>query len=118
MRIKKNPIAKLTEKQIENSILQFLFQKKIYCWKQNTTGVYDPSKKCFRMPHSPFIISGIADIIGLTSTGQFFAIEVKTPQRKNNLSDHQKAFIEAIVESGGIAFVATSVDDVIKNLQY
>jgi penicillin-binding protein-related factor A (putative recombinase) len=117
MRTKKQPVPKLSEKQIENSILQYLHLKKIYCWKQNTTGVYDAQKECFRRPHSPYIISGIADIIGIMPSGRFFAIEVKTPQRKSNVSDHQKAFLQSIQESGGIAFIATSIEDVINNLQ-
>ncbi len=61
-----------------------------------------------------FSKEGIADIIGLTKTGQFFAIEVKAP--KGKASDAQIAFIENVGLSGGIAFVARSVEDVIEGL--
>jgi hypothetical protein len=50
----------------------------------------------------------------MTKEGRFFGCEVKT--EKGVLSDHQTKFIQAINESGGIGFVARSVDDVIKHL--
>jgi len=56
---------------------------------------------------------GVADIIGIYN-GKFLAIEVKT--KKGKLSDHQRTFLQAVEDEGGIAIVARSVEDVINNL--
>ena len=57
---------------------------------------------------------GCPDILGIYK-GKFLGIEVKTKSGK--LSERQALFIEQINLEGGIAFVARSVDDVIKELE-
>lgn len=57
---------------------------------------------------------GLPDITGCLKDGRAFWIEVKTPAGR--LSDHQVRFIKNIQDAGGIAFVARSVDDVIREL--
>jgi VRR-NUC domain len=59
----------------------------------------------------PFSKVGVADIIGLTKQGRFFAIEVKVPKGKT--TPEQALFIDSVNLSGGCAFVARSVEDVI-----
>ena len=99
----------LTEKEIENAILDYLaFLPGVY-WKNNTVGVYDPVKKVHRKPGKHHR-NGVSDILGITNDGCFVAIEVKT--KKGRLSDNQKKFIEDINNNGGIAFVARSIEDV------
>lgn len=105
------PKSKLLEKQIERSILEYLKSKDIFCWKQNTVGVYDASASVYRRPNNPFIITGVSDILGIYK-GKMLCIEVKTPERRKNLSIYQRNFLKMIQEKGGIAFVATSVKDV------
>ena len=56
---------------------------------------------------------GISDIIGIWET-RFLAIEIKT--KKGRVSEHQEKFLEHVRRNGGIAFVARSIDDVIKGL--
>lgn len=107
--------SKLTEKDIETSILQYLeFIQGCYAWKCNTHGVFDPTKKVFRKSKNKYAINGVSDILGVYQ-GKFLAIEVKTPQNKKR-SDEQNLFIETINKNGGIAFYATSVEDVKKGL--
>lgn len=55
--------------------------------------------------------AGGSDLIGWTRDGRFAAVEVKTPTGR--VSAEQKAFIDAVNRSGGIAGVARSVEDVI-----
>jgi hypothetical protein len=55
------------------------------------------------------LCKGSSDLIGLTSQGIFFAIEVKTP--KGRTSKEQDAFIKRVREQGGIAGVARSPQD-------
>lgn len=56
---------------------------------------------------------GVSDIIGIYK-GRFLAIELKAP--RGYLSDDQKAFLAAVEAQGGIAFMAKSVEDVIRGL--
>ena len=54
---------------------------------------------------------GVSDIIGITKTGQFLAIEVKTKEGK--ASELQLEFINKVNQTGGVAFIAKSIQDVI-----
>jgi penicillin-binding protein-related factor A (putative recombinase) len=103
-----------TEKMIEKSILDWLAFKRVgHFWKNNSVGVFDPIKKTYRKSNSPHAEKGSSDILGCMQ-GRFVAIEVKR-NTKSALSDNQKMFIKNIIRTGGIAFVATSIDDVIKS---
>jgi hypothetical protein len=101
------------EKIIENAILEYLWMKGVFCWKQQTIGVYDSKKKTYRK-RSKFQLAGISDILGILPNGTFFAIEVKTFEPKKYASPDQKEFIKKVNECFGAAFVARSIDDVIK----
>lgn len=59
---------------------------------------------------------GILDINGCHE-GKFFAIEVKLPEKKNNVSALQHYNITAIHKAGGVAFVAWSVEIVIQKFK-
>lgn len=59
--------------------------------------------------------SGIPDIVGCTTTGFFFAIEVKFGN--NKASELQKYNLREIQARGGIAVLAYSLDDVKQALQ-
>lgn len=58
--------------------------------------------------------TGSPDIIGILPGGQFLGIEVKVPGNKP--TEKQKEFLARIDELGGKSFVATSIDDVQKEL--
>ena len=55
------------------------------------------------------LMAGSADIIGISPTGKFLAVEIKTS--KGRATKEQLRFIEAVNKAGGIAGVARSVDD-------
>lgn len=56
---------------------------------------------------------GIADLL-VCYDGKFVAIEVKRPNGR--LTEDQEKFLHNVRAAGGIAFVAYSVDDVVKEL--
>ena len=105
-------MKELTEKQIENAILDYLSYLPGVYWRNNSVGIYDSAKKVYRKP-SKYHRNGTSDILGCYF-GKLVAIEVKT--KKGRLSSNQKAFLEDINKNGGIGFVARSVDDVRKEL--
>lgn len=99
----------MKETQIQNTILEYLKWKKIYCWRNNNTPIYDPVGKRFRrMPKGS--IKGVSDILGILLDGRFFAIEVKVKGKYP--SKEQKEFMKSINKNGGVAFVARSLEDV------
>lgn len=61
------------------------------------------------------LCKGSADLVGFAPDGRFLAVEVKTATGR--LSTEQRAYIDAVARGGGIAYVARSVDDAIKQLR-
>ena len=55
---------------------------------------------------------GSSDIIGISPTGKFLALEVKTS--KGRATKEQLRFIEAVNNAGGKAGIARSVEDALK----
>lgn len=106
-------LPQLSEKFIENSILDYLAMNDIFAWKVKTVGTYDPKLQRFRMSSKRYM-RGVADILGIYQ-GKPLAIEVKT--LKGIVSPHQKLFLNRFHENGGIAILARSLDDVIKRLE-
>jgi penicillin-binding protein-related factor A (putative recombinase) len=104
----------MNEKQIENEILNFLKTMGVFCWKNQSVGIYDPVKKVYRKSHNPHHLKGTADILGIIQ-GRLLAIEVKT--EKGSLTTEQKIFLKTVSEEGGVAFVARSVEQCLFNLK-
>ncbi len=116
-------MSNITEKMIENQILTFLANKKIFAWKNQSLGVYDPKKGAFRRKPANHI-NGVSDILGIIE-GKFLAIEVKKPyvskktmqfkyrtqeELEKLASEDQVRFINKVKSQGGIAFYADSID--------
>lgn len=105
---------KITEKQIEVSILHYLKLKGIFAWKNDTTGIYSEKRGAFIKRHSKYHMTGQSDILGIF-LGRFLAIEVKKPG--NYPTANQREFMESVRKHGGIAFVARSIKDVEESLK-
>ena len=96
------------ENSITNAILTYLnCQPNTFAWRNNTTGIYDSRKKCYRARTGKYNIKGVADILGITNDGRFIAIEVKRPGGR--ASREQQYYLSRIKALGGIAGIATSV---------
>ena len=96
------------ENAITNAILTYLnCQPNTFAWRNNTTGIYDSRKKCYRARTGKYNIKGVADILGITDDGRFIAIEVKRPGGR--ASREQQNYLSRIKALGGIAGIATSV---------
>lgn len=99
------------EQSIQAGILAYLRMRVVFCWKNNTAGIYVKTRNTYIPSHAP----GVADILGILDSrfgcsGVFLAVEVKSP--KGRLSLHQEAFLKEIKDRGGLAIVARSVEDV------
>ena len=98
-RQRRQTIKKQTEAEITRAIRGCLKSLGVWHWKQWQGPMSQPK--------------GVSDIIGIWK-GRFLAIEVKT--QTGRVSEYQQRFIDRVIEEGGIAFVARSVDDVIDGL--
>jgi hypothetical protein len=92
-------MAVLKEADITRQIRDVLDLKGIFHWKQWQGPMSQPK--------------GVSDILGCYE-GKLLAIEVKVPGK--HPSREQIAFIHAVQDAGGIAFVAYSPEDVIQRL--
>lgn len=103
------------EKEVQNSIMDYLLYKRYFVWRNNNVGLFDVKSKSFmRMPK--YAMKGVADILGVLPDGRFLAIEVKR-DKTCKPSIEQKEFIDKVNNNQGVAFVATSIDDVVKELK-
>ncbi len=105
-------LKSLSEADIQHLIIAWLQTKRFFVWRQNTVGVYDAAKGRYRASNSK---KGVCDILGVLPDGRFLAIEVKSAKGKT--SQDQDAFIAQVNKSGGLAFVARSLDDVKAHLE-
>lgn len=101
------------ESRIKNEIMSFLKTIGVFCWVNDSVGIWDAKKKTFRKSNSPFKIKGVSDIIGLIN-GRFLAIEVKS--KAGSLTPEQRIFLAQINNEGGIAFCSRSVAQTADNL--
>ncbi len=101
------PGMKLSESEIKREIRQYLRMRGIFAWNQW---------------QGQMSVPGVQDLIGILPGGRILGIEIKVPSwkepkpGKSQRWDRQKAFIQRINEAGGLALVATSVEDVVRCL--
>jgi hypothetical protein len=96
----------MNESQIISSILEYLKLNNIFAIRNNSGG--------FKLKNGGYVRNGVKgspDIIA-NLHGIFFAIEVKTPERYNNVSEAQKECINKINEDGGFAIVVCDIEDI------
>ena len=126
---KRNPVAKpRRESEIQREILRYLaLVPGVTAWRNNTGAMFGEHKG--KRWAVRFGKKGLPDIIGWRSASvipaetdgyafepwaRFLAIEVKRPGK--TATPEQAAFLESVRKAGGIAFVATCVEDVQKVL--
>jgi hypothetical protein len=102
----------MLEKHIQRQILEYLDLKGIFAWRNNSGAVFSEYKGRKRMIR--YGLKGSSDILGILNDGRFLAIEVKKPDGKP--TTEQLEFIDRINKNGGLAFIARSITEVIKNI--
>ena len=101
---------KILEKHVQKAILDYLRLKKIFCWKNSTVGIKKENGS-----YIPSGFRGVSDILGILPGGRFLAIEVKRDRASmQKITVEQFDFLANINQRGGLGFVASSIDDVIK----
>ena len=105
----------MKESDIKRHIIQWLKYQRCFCWVNTSVGIWDPTKNRFRKLNGYGQIRGVSDVLGIWQ-GKPLAIEVKRPGQLRTVSFEQSTFLRNFREAGGIGFVATSVEDVEREL--
>lgn len=67
----------------------------------------------FSAAAGPFSVHGVPDLV-CCAQGTFVGIEVKAPGKEKNVTRNQQFHHRKIADNGGIAIIASSVDNVIE----
>jgi hypothetical protein len=94
---------------LTEAVKRYLILRGIFCWRNNTVGVYDPVRKVYRLNKGQ--LRGVADILGIMPDGTFIAVEIKTG--RDRLSEYQIAYREEVRNHNAIYIEAHTIDDVI-----
>lgn len=112
-----------SESDIQKSVMLALSEAGCIVWRVNTgTGwqgtvlhkTADQITLGNCRPLRAGLVKGGADLIGISPSGRFLGVEIKTA--KGRVSDDQQRFISAVNDAGGVAFVARSADDALREL--
>ena len=83
--------------QLTLDVQNYLFDKRIFSWRQNTQGRIGPGGTLI-----PAAKKGVPDILGCCK-GHFFGVEIK--KQKEPLSIEQQGFARSVYLAGGKVFV-------------
>lgn len=106
----------LTEKDLQNSIINYLNIKGHFVWRNNSgvsKSVYVTKSGLSKSRMWRAGIKGGSDIIGVSKNGKFIAIECKIG--KNKPTELQTMFLDDVNKRGGIAILAYKFEDVSEN---
>ena len=111
------------ETDLVRACLDWLALHGILAWRANNTGIFDPTRRCFRSFHG---LKGVADVLGIlprtvrladggeATFGSLLAVECKRPGQKPRAE--QAAFLEDVAARGGIAVCVHSLRELEEEL--
>ena len=106
----------VSEHGLCNSIVEFLNYNGHYVWRQNA-GMVEAVNKYGQKHRIQIGRKGVSDIIGVSKSGTFIAIEVKLPERRRSVTAFQAMFLDDIRKHGGISGVACSEEEALRIIE-
>jgi hypothetical protein len=101
--------TKSASNELTGRILAHLFERGIFAWRQNSSGVFNFQTHSMRP--SPKV--GVSDILGsIPPNGRLLALEVKVG--KDRLRPEQEGFLASVTKSGGFSMVAHTFEQFLK----
>lgn len=100
-------MRKILEKDIQKACLDMLRLKKIFCWKNNTAGIYRKNTGHYIPSQSV----GSPDIFCVVK-GRIFGLEIKV--RGGKQSDNQKDWQKVFEKSGGTYILIKGMEELDK----
>lgn len=98
----------MKESDVQRAILEYLRYKRIFCFKNNTTGIYKPSTGSY-IPSQSVGAPDIIAIVNCHNVGVMLGLEVKSPTGR--LSPHQIIFKKNLEDNGAFYAVVRSIED-------
>lgn len=98
------------ETDLVGASLAYLGLARVFAWRCNG-GAVKIGKRFIRFAS----INGIADILGVLPDGRFLAVECKRPGGR--VRPDQRAFLDSVTASGGLALVVRDVLELQRLLQ-
>ena len=89
--------------ELTNSIIDHVYRAGGYAWRASSVGVFDTKQMHFRAAAK----KGVSDVLACFK-GRLVAVEVKIGTDK--LSEEQQGFMRNIEHHGGVAIVATDIE--------
>ena len=112
------------ETTLQNLIMLALSDAGCTIWRNETSGAW-VGKVIYKTGNQVTLTNarmlsfglakGSSDIIGLSPTGRFMAIEVKT--KSGRTSTDQRNFLQAVSKSGGIAGIVNSIEQALQLIE-
>jgi len=99
------------ESEVLRQCIAYLYARRIFAWRNNTGAAKTEDGRFVR-----FGLPGASDILGILPGGKFLAVECKRSSG-GKVSPQQQAFLDRIKKEGGVAIIATSVEDLIRRLE-
>lgn len=115
---RRDPLAAATaqtESQLVRAILDYLHARGCWAERRNSRVLMLPGKGGRLRPVRFGGMQGASDIIAIGLQGRFWAIEVKRPGQRP--TPVQTWYLSEILRYGGLAMIATSVQDVADALE-
>jgi hypothetical protein len=97
------------ENKVQLEVLKYLLQQGHFCWRNNTTGLWDEKLRIYRS--NPYALKGAADILCvLPPHGTLISIECKSSKGK---ASPDQVFTKKRMERAGSQYhVVKSLDEV------
>jgi len=93
------------EGKIQLQVIKYLLGQGVFCWRNNTTGLWDAKLQLYRS--NPYNMRGVGDIIAIVN-GIFISIEIK---HKTKQSADQVLFQRRLERNGGKYFLIHSLEE-------
>jgi len=106
---------KQSEHDIQSAILNYLPYLGVKAFRINSGMMAVGEGKYRRMIKMAPV--GTPDIIGCHKSGRMVCIEVKKPETRKNVTAYQEQAMQEWRDHGALVFVATSIQDVEKELK-
>lgn len=102
----------MSETELVRLCINYLLYKGHFVWRNNSGVTRNQYTNKFGQTTERMWRAGVrggSDIIGLTKTGQFLAIECKI--KPNKPTPQQQEFLDEVLSRGGIAIIAYDLKD-------
>lgn len=102
-------MRKRKEGDIVRAVMDYLYCKQYFCWRQNNVGVYDQKNQCYRKNRNT--TKGVPDIFVLRN-GVLIGLECKMPTGHQSIEQQQ--FQNKMLANGARYFIIRELNDVVE----